>query len=70
MDKERPDYQSYLLRLWQVENHEEAPGADEAIWRASLESARTGEKRVFAGLDDLLDFLREQTGTPPSHPVR
>jgi hypothetical protein len=68
MDKERSNYLSYLLRLWQVENHGEAPGADEAIWRASLESARTGEREIFANLNDLFDFLRELTGRPTSHP--
>lgn len=67
MDKEPPDYLSYLLRLWRVENHGEAPGADKAIWRASLESAHTGEKRIFASLDDLFEFLQKQTQSP-SHP--
>lgn len=70
MDKERPDYLSYLLRLWQVGNHEEASGADEAIWRASLESAHTGEKRTFASLDDLLGFLREQMDRSLPHPIQ
>jgi hypothetical protein len=69
MDKKQPDYLSYLLRLWREENHR-APGADKTIWRASLESAHTGEKRTFASLSDLFDFLREQTGKPPSHPIR
>lgn len=55
--KERRDYLSYLLRLWQVSD---ARGT--VVWRASLESVRTGELRVFASLDDLSDFLREQTG--------
>jgi hypothetical protein len=30
-------------------------------WRASLESARAGERRGFASLDELFDFLRERT---------
>jgi hypothetical protein len=64
MDKEWPDYLSYLLRLWLVENHGEAPGAERATWRASLESAHTGEKRTFASLDELFEFLRKQTGAP------
>jgi hypothetical protein len=69
MDEERPGYLSYLLRLWREENLK-APGADEAIWRASLESARTGEKKTFASLDDLVSFLREQTGKSPSRPIQ
>jgi hypothetical protein len=70
MAKEYPAYLSYLLRLWRVENHGETPGADKAIWRASLESAHTGEKRTFASLDDLVSFLWEQTGKSPSRPIQ
>jgi hypothetical protein len=32
------------------------------VWRASLESTRAGERKGFAGLDELFDFLQEQTG--------
>ena len=43
-------YLSYLLRLWQA-------GAGEgAAWRASLEEIPPGERRAFAGLDDLLGY--------------
>lgn len=66
MGKERPNYLSYLLRLWRVENHEQIPGADKTTWRASLESAHTGEKRTFASLSDLFDFLQDQTDALPS----
>jgi hypothetical protein len=66
MDKEQPDYLSYLLRLWREENHGEGPGTDKAVWRASLESAHTGEKRTFATLSDLFDFLQNQTDTQPA----
>ena len=44
---------SYLLRLWQTE-HEGA-----LVWRASLESAHTGERRGFASLAELYAFLEE-----------
>jgi hypothetical protein len=62
--REPPHYLSYLLRLWRVDDE----GA-EPVWRTSLESARTGERTVFARLDDLFDFLQEQTGGPPPHPI-
>jgi hypothetical protein len=63
MAKGRPDYLSYLLCLWQVNVDGELHGmGEQAIWRASLESARTGERRSFASLDELFGFLREQTG--------
>jgi len=54
--KEQSDYVSYLLRLWR-----EGDSEQEAIWRASLESTRTGERRAFASLDELFDYLRERT---------
>jgi hypothetical protein len=57
--KERPDYLAYQLRLWRV------CSGGRLAWRVSLKSARTGEDRSFAGLDDLFDFLRQQTGVPP-----
>jgi hypothetical protein len=51
---EQSDYQSYLLRLWRAKEGEEG-------WRASLESAQTGERRGFATLDALFDYVRLQT---------
>jgi hypothetical protein len=39
---------SYLLRLWQVRSE------DGMVWRASLESVDTGERKGFASLDTLL----------------
>ncbi len=52
-------YLSYLLRLWQV-------GTGGGIgWRASLEEVSSGERKAFAGLDALLDYLREQTQAAP-----
>ena len=51
---EQSDYQSYLLRLWRAKEGEEG-------WRASLESAQTGERKGFANLDALFDYVRSQT---------
>lgn len=56
---EQPDYLSYLLRLWWAGGDDEAPA--DGVWRASLESPQTGQQQGFASLDDLFDFLREQT---------
>jgi hypothetical protein len=56
MLEEPQAYQSYLLRLWRTSSHEHA------VWRASLESAQTGERRGFADLASLVAFLEEQTG--------
>jgi hypothetical protein len=55
MDVMLRNYLSFLLRIWRVgQNGQNA-------WRASLENPHTGERRSFANLKALLDFLREQT---------
>jgi hypothetical protein len=51
-------YTAYLVRLWQ--ENEEIP------WRASAQSARTGEKLFFADLESLFIFLRAQTRLGPA----
>ena len=56
MSREQRGYVSYLLRLWQIRSE------GELVWRASLESSLTGERKGFANLGDLFDFLQEQTG--------
>ena len=50
----RPDYQSYLLRLWRAYG-------GQGDWRASLERASTGERKGFATLAALFDYVRSQT---------
>jgi hypothetical protein len=55
--KEQRRYESYLLRLWQTDR------GGTLIWRASLESARTGERRGFASLADLFAFLEQETAS-------
>ena len=55
MPEEPQEYLSYLLRLWRTSSH------GHAVWRASLESAQTGERRGFADLASLLAFLEQQT---------
>jgi hypothetical protein len=54
-------YRAYLVRLWQ-----DNPGGN---WRASAQSAQTGEKILFADLTKLVAFLYAQTDvdqpTPP-----
>jgi hypothetical protein len=60
MSEEKPDYRSYLLRLWKVG---EIEGME---WRASIQSVQGGERQGFAGLEGLFDFLRRQVLEPPS----
>ena len=53
---ERSGYLAYLLRMWRVE------AEDGPVWRASLESPHTGERRGLANLQLLFAFLEEKTG--------
>ena len=55
MPDESHEYHSFLLRLWRTSSH------GNAVWRASLESAQTGERCGFADLASLIAFLKEQT---------
>ena len=55
----RPNYVSYLLRLWRdVEGEESMGEKNRAVWRASVVSTLSGKRRGFATLEDLFDFLR------------
>jgi hypothetical protein len=58
----QPDYLSYLLRLWRVSEDQGAQHGVIADWRASLESPHGGERVGFAGLEEMFDFLLQQTG--------
>ena len=48
-------YRSYLVRLWGSENEEPT------LWHASTEDTMTGERRNFAGIQQLFCFLEQQT---------
>jgi hypothetical protein len=54
MTEQKRAYLAYLLRLWQ------ARCDDAMVWRASLESAQTGEHRGFANLQELYAFLVDE----------
>ncbi|MCJ7548705.1 MAG: hypothetical protein MUQ30_03380 [Anaerolineae bacterium] len=53
MDKD-PRYLSYLMRLWQTGDK------GNAIWRASLECPKSGERLSFASLEELFAFVEAQ----------
>ena len=55
MTTQEPRYLAYMLRLWQVR------GNNEMVWRASLGSVQTGERRGFADLEALFAFLKQET---------
>lgn len=49
-------YQAYLLRCW--EECDEPTGT--LVWRFSLEDPRTGKRRGFATLMDLINALENE----------
>jgi hypothetical protein len=51
-------YHSFLLRIWTSGNNAES------TWHISLDSSTTGEKQIFATLDDLTLFFENLMGTP------
>jgi hypothetical protein len=53
MENTTDRYLAYMLRLWRVDG-------ESALWRASLEDARTGQRYGFANLDLLYQFITQQ----------
>ena len=67
MKHERPDYYSYLLRLWRENDRANIVGHQrrcekQYVWRASLEDSLTRKRQGFSSLDDLFAFLQQETG--------
>jgi len=57
--QEKPrSYVAYLVRLWQ--------DGQAGQWRASAQSAQTGERTLFASLSELFVFLESQTAAYPN----
>ena len=56
MQEEERRYISYLLRLWQTKSE------GKLVWRASLENPLTHKRQGFASLEELFDFLEQETG--------
>jgi len=54
MSNEPKGYQTYLLRLWYVQVQ------GKTQWRASIESPHTGERQLFASLEQLFAFVGER----------
>jgi hypothetical protein len=51
------DYRAFLLRLWRTADGQ---------WRASLEATLTGERRAFATLAQLADYLAQAVDGAPA----
>ena len=55
-------YSSYLLRLWMSEEN------GRPIWRASLESTHTGQRRNFSDVRVLVEFLETEFDSRQTEP--
>jgi hypothetical protein len=55
MQNEEQRYLAFLVRFWQIRKR------GELVWRASAESAQTGERKAFADMDLLFSFLKRCT---------
>jgi hypothetical protein len=70
MDDEPDAYRTYVLRFWRVRCQGKWQGA--AVlgghWNASLESPHTGERQVFASLEQLFAYWSEhcECQVPPT----
>lgn len=49
-------YHAFMLRLWTSEIN------GDSTWHISMESAESGEKKIFANIDDLYCFLKDLLG--------
>jgi hypothetical protein len=56
---EPAQYRAYLLRCWE----ECEPVSGTRQWRFSLEDTRTGQRRGFASLDELVEALNAGGGS-------
>jgi hypothetical protein len=63
--REQKDYVSYLLRMWRDSSGGGTASAKEPLWRASLQSPRSGKRVAFASLEELFCFLQRQAGLEP-----
>lgn len=45
----------YVVRLWQSDS------TDQATWRASVQNPGSGERHIFANLEEFFAFVEEQT---------
>ena len=55
------DYVAFILRLYRVRGQPEAqPTSTGSGWRVSLDNPRTHQRRGFASLEELFDFLSAQ----------
>ena len=59
----KPDYTSFLLRLWREPQPEAEGRAAGGEWLVQIEHIPSGEQRYFASLEECFAFIRAQTAS-------
>ncbi|NOZ72829.1 MAG: hypothetical protein GXP38_13120 [Chloroflexi bacterium] len=57
----KPDYTSFLIRLWREPQPEVGGSVAGGEWLVQIEHIPSGEQRYFASLEDCFAFIRTQT---------
>jgi len=57
-------YHVFIMRLWQ---ERDATPSRPAVWRFSLEDARTRQREGFGSLQELVDFVQSQIDVDLDH---
>jgi hypothetical protein len=53
--KQPPRYRTYLLTVWEERGREaDSP----AVWRFRLEEPRTGRRRIYVSLQEVIDVIK------------
>ena len=52
-----PRYRTYLLTIWEERSQDPTSST---VWRFSLKDPDTGQRRGFAGLEEMMAFLRSE----------
>ena len=64
----KPDYTSFLLRLWREPQFDAEDRAAGGEWLVQIEHIPSGEQHYFASLEDCFAFIRAQTASAPTKP--
>jgi len=65
----RPDYTSFLLRLWREPQLDGEGRAAGGAWLVQIEHIPSGQQRYFASLEECFAFIRVQAvGIPENAP--
>jgi hypothetical protein len=68
MPPPKPDYTSFLLRLWRDAGPERGGRAGEEGWLVQIEHIPSGEKRYFSSLEGCFAFIRAQAASASAEP--